>query len=189
MSDETLTDRLPLVPGAVAGAGAYLLGYLLTYLWQGSAVEEQLQGINVIADLLGGEPIAVWQGVGWLFYNAHFVRTRAEGVIGGTRSWNAIAAADDGTLTLLYLVPVLLLVAVGALLARVATAETPGDGAIAGTAAVVGYLPPAVVGAVVFTYDGSVAPDLVTAVLLAGIAYPVVLGAIGGAVGGVAGGK
>jgi len=41
-----------------------------------------------------------------------------------------------------------------------------------------------VIGAFLFRYtvgDGSVAPDLITAVLLAGAVYPAVFGAIGGA--------
>jgi len=41
-----------------------------------------------------------------------------------------------------------------------------------------------VIGALLFRYsvgDGSVAPDLVTAVLLAGAVYPALFGAVGGA--------
>jgi hypothetical protein len=79
---------------------------------------------------------------------------------------------------------VLLLVA-GLLLARVAGADTPADGAGAGAGVVVGYLPPALAGAIVFSHGGSIAPDLVTAVLLAGVVYPVVLGGVGGALAGV----
>ena len=45
-----------------------------------------------------------------------------------------------------------------------------------------GDLPLALLGHFLFAYDGSIAPDLVTALLLAGLAYPLVFGAVGGAV-------
>lgn len=183
MSDDSLTDRIPLVSGAVAGAAAYILGYLVTYLWQSGSVEERLRGFNFITDLFGGDPIPVWQGVGWLFYNAHFVRTRIEGGLGGPSSQNFIAGAEDGTLTLLYLVPVVLLLVAGLAVAKLHNAEEPADGAVAGAAVVLGYLPLAIIGAVVFTYDGSIKPDLVTAILLAGAVYPLAVGAIGGVIG------
>jgi hypothetical protein len=54
-------------------------------------------------------------------------------------------------------------------------------------------LPPARgVGAVAFSYsvgDGAIAPDLLTAVLLAGVVYPVALGGAGGAAAALLGGE
>ncbi|MFW5934715.1 MAG: transporter, partial [Halolamina sp.] len=87
MSTSNVTDRLPLGAGAGSGIAAYLLGYLLTYVWQSGSVEERLSGYNFVSELFGGEPIAVWQGVGWLFYNAHFVDTQFD-AFGGTQSQN-----------------------------------------------------------------------------------------------------
>ncbi|WP_430503982.1 transporter [Haloparvum sp. PAK95] len=185
-----LRDRI--APGVVAGIVAYALGYLVTYVSQGDAVEEQLRGFNFLADLFGGEPVPIWQGVGWLFYNAHLVRTRIPG-LGGPRSENFIAAGDDGTLTLLYFVPVLALFAAGFAVARLAgsadDATDPTTGAVDGAAVVLGYLPLAVVGLLVFSYavgDGAIEPDPITGVALAGILYPVVCGGLGGAVAAVA---
>lgn len=186
MSTNSFTDRLSLGAGAAAGIGAYLLGYLITYLWQSSTVEERLEGFNFIATLFGGEPIPPWQGVGWLFYNAHFVDTRIEAM--GTQSENFIAASDGGTIALLYLVPVVLLLAAGVLLARTSDADEPADGAVAGASVAVGYFPLALAGAFLFSYDGSIAPTIVTAVLLAGLVYPLALGAVGGAAGSALGG-
>ncbi|SFP13775.1 MULTISPECIES: transporter [Halolamina] len=186
MSTNSITDRLPLGAGAGAGVAAYLLGYLLTYVWQSGSVEERLEGYNLVTELFGGEPIAVWQGVGWLFYNAHFVDTRID-ALGGTQSQNFIAGSDGGSLALLYLVPVVLLLAAGLLTARVADADEPVDGATAGVAIAVGYFPLALLGRFLFAYQGSAAPDLITAALLAGFVYPLVFGAVGGAIGGVLG--
>lgn len=187
MRNKSLLDRVPLAAGAGAGAAAYLLGYLVTYLSQSGSVEERLQGYNFIIELLGGEGITVWQAVGWLFYNAHLVSTRFEGGIGGPRSENFIGG-DGGVTVLLYLVPVVLLVAAGALLARYDGVDDTADGAVAGAAVVAGYFPFALVGAFLFSYEGSVAPDIVTAILLAGLLYPLALGAVGGAVGAAFGG-
>ncbi|MBP1986686.1 transporter [Halolamina salifodinae] len=181
MATDSLTERLPLAQGAAAGVGAYLLGYLITYLATSGSVEERLASFNFIADLFGGDTATVWQGVGWLFYNAHFVRTRATGGFGGPRSQNFIAASDGGAVVLLYLVPVILLLAAGLAVARLGSADDLADGAVGGATVVLGYLPLALLGRFLFDYDGSVAPDLVTAVLLAGLVYPLVFGALGGA--------
>ena len=181
MSNEPLTERLPLAAGAGAGVAAYLLGYLLTYLVTSGSMEERLSGFNFLADLFGSETVAVWQGVGWVFYNAHFVSTRSTGGFGGSRSVNFITQSDGSGMLLLYLVPVVLLAAAGLFVARWGGAEVTGDAAMAGATVAVGYLPLALLGQFLFTYDGTVAPDLVTAVLLAGLVYPLLLGAVGGA--------
>jgi hypothetical protein len=178
-------DRATAVRGAAGGVAAYLLGYLLTYAWRAPAVEESLRGVNFVAELFGGETVPTWKAVGWLFYNAHVVATRVPALGGGDRMVNFVSQSDDGTFVLLYaLVPVLLVLA-GAAVARYGNAERPGSGAAAGAAVIVGYLPLAVVGAFAFAHtfggDLRVAPDLVTAVALAGVVYPAFFGAIGGA--------
>lgn len=178
-------DRATAVRGGAAGAVAYLLGYVLVYAWQASAVEESLRGINFVADLLGGEAVPAWKAVGWLYYNAHVVATRVPTLGGGGRSVNFIQEADGGSLLLLYaLVPVLLVLA-GAAVARYENADRPGSAAASGASVIVGYLPLAVVGAfaVAHTFGGDirVAPDPITAVAVAGIVYPAFFGAVGGA--------
>jgi len=173
-----------IVGGAAAGAAAYVLGYLFAYVTQGSAIEDQLAGFNVFAELFGGDPIPTWQAVGWVFYNGHFVDTRVPSLVGGSQLTNLISQADGGSLTLLFVVPPVLLTVAGLVASRVAAARAPVDGAKAGAFVLVGYLPLAVIGAFLFRYsvgDGTVAPDPVTAVLLAGAVYPAVFGAVGGA--------
>jgi len=176
-----------IVGGAAAGAAAYLLGYLFAYVTQQSAVEEQLAGFNFFADLFGGDTISVWRGVGWVFYNAHFVDVDVPSLVGAARSVNFISQSDGG-ITYLYVVPPLLLVVAGVATARAAGATTPAAGARSGAFAVAGYFPLAVIGAFLFRYavgdGGSVAPTLVTAALLAGLVYPAVFGAVGGAAAG-----
>jgi len=176
-------DARTAVTGAATGIGAYLLGYLIIYVTQRGSVEERFSAFNAVTDLFGGDPIPVWQGVGWLFYNAHLVAIRVPG-IGGSTTQNVIGDADGGVTTLLYLFPPVLLIGAGYAVATLSTAEVP---AIAGAFTVVGSLPRAILGIVLFSYsvgDGAIEPDAVTAVLLAGIVYPAVFGAIGGAAAG-----
>ncbi|WP_246310200.1 transporter [Halorarum halophilum] len=181
-----VTDRIPFGAGVVAGVAAYVLGYLVTYVWQSDAVRERLSSINFLVELLGGDPIPAWTGVGWYFYNAHYVDVLVPG-FGGTRTENFVASADGGNLALLYVVPPLLLLLAGLAVSVVSSARDASDGALAGLAVVPAYLLLAVVGAFVFAYGtgdgGSVHPDYVTATLLAGVVYPAVFGAVGGAVG------
>jgi hypothetical protein len=178
------SDTSRIVGGAAAGAAAYLLGYLFAYVTQQSAVENQLAGFNLFADLFGGDPIPTWKAIGWVFYNGHFVDTQVPSLVGGSQLTNLISQADDGSLTLLFVVPPVLLTVAGLAVSRVAGATEPVDGAKAGAFVLAGYLPLAVLGAFLFRYsvgDGTVAPDLVTAALLAGAVYPAVFGAVGGA--------
>ncbi|EMA57307.1 hypothetical protein [Halorubrum lipolyticum] len=167
-----------LIGGAAGGAVAYLLGYLVVYVTQGDRIEEVLSGFNFFADLFGGDPIPTWQAAGWAFYNTHFVDTVFQ--IGGGSSRNLLMEADGGSL--LFVLPPLLLVVAGLVAGRAAGASDPTEGARAGAFVLAGYLPLAVIGAFLFRYGGGeIAPDIVTAVLLAGAVYPAVFGAIGGA--------
>lgn len=170
--------------GAAAGAAAYVVGYLFAYVTQAGAIEDRLAGFNVFADLFGGDPIPTWQAVGWVFYNGHFVDTRVPSLVGGSQLTNFVSQADGGSLTLLYVVPPVLLVLAGLVAGRVAGATEPAGGATAGAFVLVGYLPLAVIGAFLFRHPvrgETIAPDLVTAALLAGAVYPAALGAVGGA--------
>ncbi|VTT85896.1 hypothetical protein DM2_1934 [Halorubrum sp. DM2] len=170
------------ITGAVAGAAAYLLGYLTVYLTQSGRIEEGLSGLNFLAELFGGDPISSWQVSGWMFYNAHFVDTVIPTVFGGTQSQNLISQAEGASF--LFVVPPVLLLVAGVVAGRVAGADSPAGGARAGAFVLAGYLPLALIGTFLFRYavgDGSVAPDIVTAVFLAGAVYPAAFGAIGGA--------
>jgi len=180
------TRGRPLIRGTVVGVATFLAGYLATYLWQASRVRESLSGINAILQFFGGEQIPAWKAVGWLFFNAHFVRTQFPG-FGGMQSQNFIASGDFPAL--LYAVPVLFLLAAGFLLAWIRTPADLQQGAMDGATIAIGYAVVAVVAVFLFGAsrgDASIAPDPITGVLLAGIVYPLVLGAVGGAIAGVA---
>jgi hypothetical protein len=175
----------PVVRGALTGVVAFLAGYLVTYVWQAPRVRDSLQGINAILEFFGGESLPAWKAVGWLFFNAHYVRTQLPG-FGGPQTRNFIAAGDAPTL--LYAVPVVVLFAAGFLVAWSRRTGDARDGALDGATVAIGYAVAATVAVFLVGAtrgDASIAPDPVTGVLLAGVVYPLVLGGTGGALAGL----
>jgi len=177
--------------GAAVGFGAYLLGYLVTFLFT------SVDGVD------SGE-VAGWKLAGMIFYGAHTVRAEFTATVEGaseTDRFDLFGANGPENLAstvpelLYFLVPVVVLVGAGYLLyARVDWRLSVGEAAAVGATPTVGYLAAAVVGTALFesTSSGSLfgvsgsttlAPALVPAVLLAGLLYPLVCGAVGGALG------
>lgn len=179
-------SSVPYFRGAVGGVAAWLFGYLVVYIWKGQVVAETLEGVGFISQLLGGEAVPTWKGVAWLFMNAHFVAAKAPTVMGGTQTVNLVTA-EDGPTVLLVLPALVLLVAGFAVAFGRVSGSDPIAGAKAGATLVLGYLPFSIGAAFVASHtlgdtDAAIAPDPVTAILLAGVVYPVVFGAIGGVV-------
>lgn len=187
LTDDEFVPRSALLRSAVAGLGAWLVGYLIAYVSKAEAVSESLRGVGLVSQLLGGEAIPAWKGVAWLFLNAHFVATRFPTIAGGTRTLNFVTG-EDGSILLLAL-PVLVLVGAGMVAAYDRTTNL-ADGAKAGAAIALGYLPISAGAAFLAAHavgdtEAAIAPDPATAILLAGVVYPVAFGAIGGAVTGL----
>lgn len=170
-SDETL-QNLPYGVGAAAGVVAWLLSYLFTYLITSSEIKN-----SILAQF---SEIPTWKIVGWVFYNAHFVATDFQvGFLSGTT--NAIGG-EDGFTPLLWVIPPLLLLIAGLAVGRY-TGQT-GDtarAAVAGVTPVIGYGVLSVVGVFLFATE-NVKNDPVTGILLAGLLYPIVFGAVGAAI-------
>lgn len=179
------SNRPPYLPGAVLGGIAWLLGYVVTYLLAASDVRET--PLQRFFEAVDGEP-ATYEMVGWIFYNAHFVDTVFENipVIG---SWTTEFIRNGDALSpILYLVPVGVLLATGLALARYVGSDDVQTGAMAGLTAVPGYLLLSVAGVFLFrvTIGGaSAAPDLLPAIVLAGLVYPAICAGAGGALAGL----
>lgn len=129
---------------------------------------------------------AIFYVIGWVFFNAHFVDIAAAG-----QSVNLLSVFGGFTTipTLVYYaVPALLLLATGRNVAKKArSGASDGERAAAGVTVLAGYLPLAVVASFVLTLEvgalgttGSIGPDTGSALLFAGIAYPLVFGGLGG---------
>lgn len=182
--DEPQTRALPIVEGAVAGIVAWMLGYALTYVLVAPDIRET--DLHRILEAFEGEP-ATYEMVGWVFYNAHFVDTVFQDLpIVGSHTTSFIGGQDEFSV-LLYVIPVGLLLASGLALARYRGAPDPTSGALAGVLALPGYLLVSVAGVFLFevTLGGaSGAPDLLAAIFLAGIVFPMLFAGGGGAIGG-----
>ncbi|MEF8906689.1 MAG: transporter [Haloarculaceae archaeon] len=183
-------NGLPLVRGAAGGAVAFLLGYLVTFLVQSGDLPEGLGFLADALSALGVSPPAGWQVVGWYFLGAHNVGLDVSTSVAGQSSSGTVLN-DLGILQ--TVVPVILLVFAGFLVARAAGVPDATEGAKAGLTVVPGYLVLAIVLALSSSWSfsesaagvsASVAPELLPAVLLAGVLYPVVFGALGGAAAG-----
>lgn len=177
-------DARSLAYGAVGGAVAFFLGYLVTYLVAAPPIRRSFA--DQLVSFLTGDP-GVWKLVGWVFFNAHYVDVLVPGVLfGGEQAVNLIDATQSIP-AYLFAVPVVLLLLAGLVVAALSGERGLRQGALVGASVTVAYLPLAVLGAFVVGItagDATAGPDLVTATLLAGLVYPLALGAIGGAVGG-----
>lgn len=168
------------------GLAAAVVGYLLTYLLTSGPIEDAL---SLPFDL--GPDIATSTVVGWTFYGMHQVQIATSGSLGGFSGSGTASMAEAGFWQGWYVVvPPLVLAVLG--LAVASQAETPDvqTGVLAGGSIVAGYLPVAVLGTFLFTYSSggenvsfTAAPDLATAVILMGLVYPIVFGALGGGLG------
>lgn len=181
--------------GFVAGTLAYLLGFATIYLrTTGSVPEDVVGAITDLGEVSAGvDPPATWQVVGWLYYAAHNVDVVVE-VAGLGRSGTGALPLTEGVLweRWFVLLPVVTLVIAGVVVARFASAADPRSGALAGGAVALGYAPLAVAGILLTAWDasiqygglsasGSIGVDPLTGVVVAGVAYPLCLGAAGGA--------
>jgi hypothetical protein len=165
------TDReLPFVTGAVAGAGAWVLNYLFVYVITSGDIRNSVLGQFT--------EIPTWKIVGWVFYNAHYVDTIYDVPIFGGAG-NAIGG-EDGYPWLLFVDGPVDLHSAGLAVGR----DAGGDhregphAALAGATLVPGYALLSVVGVFAFASE-RVTPDVVTGILLAGLLYPLVFGALG----------
>jgi len=190
-------SSLPLREGAVAGIVAFALGVLLTLglvvgasALSGTTVDERYEQLD---EEYGEEPPSLPTAAGWLFFSAQFVDIEVDG--GGnsldTGSLDLLAELDaEGELPLLpvvwRLVPVVLLTVAGFVLTTLTTpAETSlRQGATHGATLAVGYAVATLAGAVLLRAsvgDATLSPAVGQAVVVAGLAYPLVCGTLGGA--------
>ncbi|WP_246984356.1 hypothetical protein [Halorientalis marina] len=173
-----------LASGALVGAGAYVTGYVLTFL------------LTVVDGVETSGSVSTWKAVGWVFYAAHNARIEATASSDlGSRS-ETVDLFEQGVSGLgstvpqfvYFLVPVVVLLGAGYVAyqrADTSRLETPQVAAV-GATLVTGYIVLGLLGAFLFEASGdilgaelAVGPELATAVVIAGLVYPLVLGAVG----------
>lgn len=186
-SSATSLRRVPWVISTIIGLGTWILGYAFTYL----IVAPDIRGsfLQQIIEAFNGNP-ATYEMVGWVFFNAHFVDTVFQNVplIGGQTT--SFIGGDDGFTTLVYVIPVGLLVAAGMGIARYQAADTLNRGALLGITVLPGYLI-GVLGSL-FLFEVTIggvtgAPAMLPGIVVAGLIYPLVLAGAGGGFAGLTG--
>ncbi|SEA22616.1 hypothetical protein SAMN04488065_2344 [Haloplanus vescus] len=180
-ANDTVSDSLPLAAGALSGVAAWVLGYVFTYLLVAPDIRES--ALQRVIEAFG-DGSATYELVGWVFFNAHFVDTVFQNIpFLGSRT-TSFVGGEQGFTVLLYVIPVGLLLAAGVALARYRGATTPTDGVRVGLTALPTYLLLSIVGTFLFEVtvgDVSGGPDLLLAVVLAGLVYPALFAGGGGA--------
>jgi hypothetical protein len=182
-------DGPPLKEGPIFGVASFVVGYILTLIVVVLGEAEEFTE-NLV------------EATGWIYYNAQFADVKITASSGDqTRSetfnyltddtiFSSSADALDVPAVVYHLLPVLILIGAGFLLARYANARDASDGALAGSTLALGTVLPALLGTVLFSVEqagflGSVevSPELFTGVLFVGLLFPAVFGAIGGVLG------
>jgi predicted Fe-S protein YdhL (DUF1289 family) len=202
----SLLDRikaLPLKESAVAGAGLYVVSFLLAYVTfiadalaiNGSGHDLSVSNLLPFTSVSSGSPLDMWQLVGWLMYSGHSVAiertvdgsTDAVEVL-GEEFWAQFAVPQLVTPILYTLIPLLVLAVGGFAFVKYlddgTTVTEATDAALLGASILVGYVALAVVGTfLVSVSDGgmSAGPVLEDAAI-----WAAVFAGGAGAVGGVA---
>ncbi|QCC50981.1 hypothetical protein [Halapricum salinum] len=193
-----LADRLPLARGAALGAAAYVVGYILTYVFVEMEDSMDVETITQASGDIPGMDIGTTDVVGWVFYSTQFVEFEYSvegGGVSQSNSGNILSETADLGIpeAIWYLIPVVALLGAGYIVAQSINHQgDAGEAAKAGATVIAGYLPLAAIGAFLFnksaeisqfdqTASISMGVNMATAIILAGVAYPLVLGAVGGA--------
>lgn len=190
-----LLDDLPTATSAGYGAMAYVTTYVIFFVLEGSRVTRDFRegfeiGAGTTFERLGIDPPSTFEVVGWMFYLAHKASIDITvSAMGQSQSLNMNPGFGDQTY--LLIIPPAVLVAAGYLLAsREGTAGT--SPVKLGSSVAIGYLILSVAGVFAFRWSATitggfgqeatltVAPELITGTLVAGVVYPVVFGGVGG---------
>lgn len=184
-------DRFTVAYGGVAGVVTWLFGFGLTYFLVARDVRNTLEDslgeflpASIVESIL--QELPMFDIGGWIFFQAHFVDTVVEAPLIGTVTRSFIGG-ETGFSPYLYLIPVGLLLAAGIAIGRLAGSADVSSGIVAGVTVVPGYLLLSIAGALYFVVQfgqATVSADLQTAIVVAGVVYPVLFAGAGGAIAG-----
>lgn len=172
---------IPVFGGVLYGVLAVVAGWIGVV----AVFFRRLPNEMSVDDFTAGEYLV--EQFAWLFYNAHTVdiTQSVPNQNGSAEPFNLLEWYQVGELWHFQAIPAVLLFVGGFLLAR--NRPTPKSGFRAGAAISYGYLP-LVVGGAYFSEitEGSmsVGPEIQSAILIAGCAFPLVFGGLGGVVAG-----
>ncbi|WP_135820194.1 hypothetical protein [Halostella litorea] len=202
-------QSLPLA-GAAAGAVAFLFGFLGTYLLASDPLDDAMasgdllfvrdstarSGIeSAFLDGIGVDPPGTTQLVAWLYHDLHGVAPAGTfSAEGGGQSASYDVVMEYGPDAVLYVLPPLALAVGGFLAARYLGYRAEKRAVKAGMSVGLGYAALSAASAVLLSWEASATragsepvtyavefgADPVGAVLVAGLLYPALFGAVGG---------
>ncbi|ELY43809.1 hypothetical protein [Natronorubrum tibetense] len=190
--EKSFVDDVPWKQALLYGIGAFVLGMaLLTGLMIVEGALDDAPTDDSSTESIDEDEPGFMTIVSWLYFGTQFVDVEMSWAL-GTESMNLLdEASEEMTIPTIgyYLVPIVALVGMGKRLAETTLPATtsPEEGAKRGATITAGYLLAVVLAAQLFTWsatDGemtvSAGADFTQALLLAGLIYPVLFGAIGG---------
>ncbi len=182
---EGLLETIPWTKAFAFGVAAFVVGFAITagFVFAEGLLEEatEVDAEETVED------IDELTALGWVFYNTHFVDIEAD-VFFFSISLDVLSEASD-ELTIptpiWRLIPVGVLTGMGYLFASQSLSAGRREAAYAkrGATIVVGYAPLVVAGTFLFTESAegaSLGPGLIESLLIAGLFYPLLFGALGG---------
>lgn len=190
--DSVVRGNLSFVGGIIGGGIAYAFGLVLTailfFLFVDGGTTEEMASESLPGTVamygMGASASEFLSGVGMPFYNAHGALVHVTDPVSG--KVNLLVAHDFVLPPLNFfafaLIPAGLLFVFGGLIALVKSAEGFAGGAVSGASVLMGYLPLVLAGALFFGRNGEVAAHIqvLPAILLAGIVFPLLFGGLGG---------
>lgn len=185
-----MTDGLRPLGGLIYGVIAFVVVAVGTNLLFFQRLSQRSVEPPLPFDTSSLQPQELVSLLGWVVYNAHTIAIEPASARASSEiSINFVRPVYVGDTLLFHVLPAVVLVLAGAVVTRRArgVSGTSPAGAVAGASVTVGYLAAVVAGTFVFgqTVAGaSWEVPLVQSALVAGLAYPVVAGALGGFLGG-----
>lgn len=176
--------QLPVIDGSIYGIVSFFAGYFTTLVLVLAAEGDQLTDDFI-------------EGAGWVYYNAQFaaVELRPPGGQGaspvesvtinyltGSGPEQLAVTATELPAVVYHVIPVVVLLAGGYMLATDLGAETPVEGIVAGGSLAFGTVFLSFAGGVLFEV-GTIRPNILQGIFFVGILYPLVFGALGGIIG------
>lgn len=180
------TASIPIVGGLIYGALSYIIAFIASIVYlvtQQPETGNELQNVYQFESTTGTGTELLVNILGWMFYNAQTVPIQITGRDGSQTTVNLLKEVGVSNPLMYNAIPAVVLVVFGVILAQRASVTSLSSGLVAGATLVVGYGVLAVGGALFFRVSAqglTYQLPLVNAIMVVGIAYPLISGGIGG---------
>jgi hypothetical protein len=176
-----IRGNVSFVGGILGGGVSYPIGFVVVSFLFLVSVESETTTSDApeLFELADASLQAFVSIFAWVFYGAHGVKIS---LAGGTDAVHVLSALDLNTLVY-ALIPAAILFVFGGIIALLKRASGLAGGFVSGASVVFGYLPLVVAGALFFQVSAGgvdARVQLLPAILIAGLLYPLVCGGLAG---------